>query len=228
MFPPILDFEEESKPLLNNSLSLVSSMTQQTVDLTIAGGYVHQEKWMKIEETSHGTTTQLLQTAFASSDFHVNDVSNVLNPFWTPNPVIGDGFGYFKSLSCPNFGGFGLEEPNKVLEESSRLDKAYPHELLNGLDTACGFEVHAGKSSVMNPRNMPVCEKIRRRMIKNRESAARSRARRQAQDAQNRLDIMKLKKENETLKMVIKVLLSMVKTTEEKQQQLARSFSGSL
>ncbi|KAK6934645.1 Basic-leucine zipper domain [Dillenia turbinata] len=228
MFPPILDFQEESKPNLNNSPSLVTSMTQQTVDFAIAGGYIHQENWMKIEETSQGTTTQLLQTGFASTDFHVNDINNVLNPFGTPNPVVGDGFGCFKSFSCPNFGGFGSEEPNMVLEESFRLDSAYPHELFNGLGTACGFEVHAGKSSVMNPRNMPLCEKIQRRMIKNRESAARSRARRQAQDAQNRLDIMKLKTENETLKKVIKALLAMVKANKEKQQQLARSFSGPL
>ncbi|XP_050235699.1 bZIP transcription factor ABI5 homolog [Mercurialis annua] len=69
-------------------------------------------------------------------------------------------------------------------------------------------------------------EKIRHRMIKNRESAARSRARKQALEAQQQLENAELKKENDLLKRIVGFLLGIVRTKRTKLPTLSRSFSA--
>ncbi|KAL5699946.1 hypothetical protein ACHQM5_025461 [Ranunculus cassubicifolius] len=68
-------------------------------------------------------------------------------------------------------------------------------------------------------------------MIKNRESAARSRARRVAYNAQQKLEIQRLKQENEFLKRVLQTLVGIVKMNIEKELKakgIMRTFSAEL
>ncbi|PIA26420.1 hypothetical protein AQUCO_09300012v1 [Aquilegia coerulea] len=79
------------------------------------------------------------------------------------------------------------------------------------------------------PPNM--IERRRRRMIKNRESAARSRARRLAHNAQQQLEIEKLKEENQFLKRVLRTLVDIVNMHNENDfpmTGISRTFSGPL
>ncbi|KAF5730448.1 hypothetical protein HS088_TW19G00037 [Tripterygium wilfordii] len=75
-------------------------------------------------------------------------------------------------------------------------------------------------------RKNPDSEKHRLRMIKNRESAARSRARKQAQEAQRQIEISNLKKENELLKGVTRFLLAAVRIRNLRTPMPSRSFSA--
>ncbi|CAK7324466.1 unnamed protein product [Dovyalis caffra] len=76
--------------------------------------------------------------------------------------------------------------------------------------------------------NTSISDKIHQRMIKNRESAARSRARKQALEAQQQLENTELKKENDFLKRVVRFLLAILRTKRMKLPPLSRSFSGPL
>ncbi|KAJ6423687.1 hypothetical protein OIU84_024627 [Salix udensis] len=58
-------------------------------------------------------------------------------------------------------------------------------------------------------------------MIKNRESAARSRARKQAVEAQQQVENTELKKENDLLKRVVRFLLAILR---DKTHEAASTF----
>ncbi|KAJ6754023.1 hypothetical protein OIU79_026791 [Salix purpurea] len=78
------------------------------------------------------------------------------------------------------------------------------------------------------PGKSSFSDKIQHRMIKNRESAARSRARKQALEAQQQVENTELKKENELLKRVVRFLLAILRTKRMKLPALSRSFSAPL
>ncbi|KAH8518903.1 hypothetical protein H0E87_000670 [Populus deltoides] len=63
---------------------------------------------------------------------------------------------------------------------------------------------------------------------KNRESAARSRARKQALEAQQQVENTELKKENDLLKRAVRFLLAILRTKRMKLPALSRSFSAPL
>ncbi|OIT28345.1 abscisic acid-insensitive 5-like protein 1 [Nicotiana attenuata] len=64
-----------------------------------------------------------------------------------------------------------------------------------------------------------VMEKRQRRMIKNRESAARSRARKQAYTAELEIELNRLREENEKLKLLVAQVATRRKDEEEKMKQ---------
>ncbi|KAJ6751849.1 hypothetical protein OIU85_002282 [Salix viminalis] len=76
------------------------------------------------------------------------------------------------------------------------------------------------------PGKTSFSDKIQHRMIKNRESAARSRARKQAVEAQQQVENTELKKENDLLKRVVRFLLAILRTKRMKLPALSRSFSA--
>uniref|UniRef100_B9GG08 BZIP domain-containing protein n=1 Tax=Populus trichocarpa TaxID=3694 RepID=B9GG08_POPTR len=112
---------------------------------------------------------------------------------------------------------------------------------VNALNRACLYQQSASGISCENdskknahPRARRTCgktsisDKIQHRMIKNRESAARSRARKQALEAQQQVENTELKKENDLLKRAVRFLLAILRTKRMKLPALSRSFSAPL
>ncbi|KAJ4828777.1 hypothetical protein Tsubulata_023754 [Turnera subulata] len=125
-----------------------------------------------------------------------------------------------------NAGGRGDCASSSEVNDSS---KACPHnQPVDGLSSESGNKTSAYRRGYSTSGNMSASEKIRHRMIKNRESAARSRARKQALEAQQQLENTELKKENDLLKRIVRFLLAIIRTKHMKLPALTRSFSAPL
>ncbi|KDP32606.1 hypothetical protein JCGZ_13156 [Jatropha curcas] len=96
---------------------------------------------------------------------------------------------------------------HQTVDGSTRAYHPYHQSMLYGISN--NFSSQSGKISTSNGRSSSAkstYEKLHHRMIKNRESAARSRARKQALEAQQQLENEELKKENELLKKIVTLL----------------------
>ncbi|KAF7805707.1 ABSCISIC ACID-INSENSITIVE 5-like protein 1 [Senna tora] len=67
----------------------------------------------------------------------------------------------------------------------------------------CGFSGNGGRKRIIDGPPEVVVERRQRRMLKNRESAARSRARRQAYTVELEAELTQLRQENEQLKQIL-------------------------
>ncbi|KAJ9187080.1 hypothetical protein P3X46_002576 [Hevea brasiliensis] len=106
-----------------------------------------------------------------------NENGNRMSGYGGPEVnVVNKGSPYQQSVLC---GGLNTSENSKRMSSYGRAGATFIH--------------------------TPASEKIRHRMIKNRESAARSRARNQALEAQQQLENTALKKENDLLKRIVRV-----------------------
>ncbi|KAK9269472.1 hypothetical protein L1049_001247 [Liquidambar formosana] len=167
-----------------------------------------QENWMRMKRQRglDGESMDISKWS-GSSHFQMNGVANVVESIGSASFGVGygggDGYRYYRNYPYGPYStnGFGVKNANEVsVQRTVGLD---------GMET-------------------PASEKVRRRMIKNRESAARSRARKLAHNAQLQIEIMELKKENELLRRVMKVLSVTVRTKSENMPTSSRAFSEPL
>ncbi|GAB4849790.1 hypothetical protein Ancab_004588 [Ancistrocladus abbreviatus] len=121
----------------------------------------------------------------------------------------------------------GMHGRNKSYQE-----EAYYGEGSNGVENGIGICSYNHKLMKKNRRRSgaELPEKVQQRMIKNRESAARSRARRMAYNAQQKIEITQLKQENEILRKTIGFVVSAMPKigSKETKASLKRTFSGPL
>ncbi|OVA08282.1 Basic-leucine zipper domain [Macleaya cordata] len=142
----------------------------------------------------------------------------------TPTFFIGDGSGssQFEQLNgignvlepMRSGGGFGVGTSGLGF-----YNQYYPYQVLGtGFKVGTANEPNNNLQSQLVPENFidSVVERRHRRMIKNRESAARSRARRLAYNAQLVLEIEQLKKENESLRQVFEGIFVIANMKNEK------------
>ncbi|KAF6145139.1 hypothetical protein GIB67_013490 [Kingdonia uniflora] len=86
-----------------------------------------------------------------------------------------------------------------------------------------GYNAGSANLKTGNTITDSLMERRQRRMIKNRESAARSRARRLAYNAQQQLEIQKLKEENESMKKALRNLVAFTKLNVPRRNERAIS-----
>ncbi|KAF9666569.1 hypothetical protein SADUNF_Sadunf16G0242500 [Salix dunnii] len=108
----------------------------------------------------------------------------------------------------------GVRSGNANKESDDRRAGTDSAGYVNDPNRACLYQQYGRGISCENDRKMnahprarktSISDKIQHRMIKNRESAARSRARKQALEAQQQVENTELKKENDLLKRVVRI-----------------------
>ncbi|KAF8414289.1 hypothetical protein HHK36_002291 [Tetracentron sinense] len=222
MFPLYPTYEDETKPLqfcmppLGMGLQGVTQFQTPILvqNLIKPANYPLGEALADFENyneiQSNGMRTKR-QTSIDETQFFVGDGSgsnqfqlNVIGSVTEPVRTAGLGVGNRGVCFFPN----------------------YQYQLVNGFTVGCADEVSTQRQVGENLMDA-AAERRRRRMIKNRESAARSRARRQAYNAQLLLEIKKLKKENEVVRKVLQILLSITRMEHIKiRSGLLRTFSA--
>ncbi|XP_002532515.2 ABSCISIC ACID-INSENSITIVE 5-like protein 5 [Ricinus communis] len=162
--------------------------------------------------------------------------SSSLPKFSTPSGVYGGGHSSASlsdvgsaSLCQQRMSGYGaglMAGGGSEVTKANQIHHSVMYGRLNGGEIGKKMSCYGNGRSGVTFRHSSASEKIRHRMIKNRESAARSRARKQALEAQQQLENAALKKENDLLKRVVRFLLAIVRTKRMKLPTLARSFSA--
>ncbi|GAB2279799.1 hypothetical protein Dimus_014438 [Dionaea muscipula] len=167
--------------------------------------------------------SMLLQGAYPSPSSHDPTSLPHPYPFQHNFMMVNGGFGMMGSgnFGAGNVEGLVIGQRSLIEEEASNGDG------LTGMDVSSEinkFDLQAVKRN-RRRSGAEVPEKIQQRMIKNREAAALSRAKKKAYDAQQREEIMQLKEENEQLRRTIR-FLSATATKGEEKLVLKRSLSG--
>ncbi|GAB4849795.1 hypothetical protein Ancab_004593 [Ancistrocladus abbreviatus] len=133
-------------------------------------------------------------------------------------------------MGTVNFG-TGSAAEGMLGRNKSYQAEAYHGDGSNGVEHGIGMSSNDHKLMKKNRRRSGVelPAKVQQRMIKNRESAARSRARRMAYNAQQKIEITQLKLENEILGKTIGFVSAMPKIGSiEVKASLKRTFSAPL
>ncbi|KAJ6966091.1 hypothetical protein NC652_003847 [Populus alba x Populus x berolinensis] len=141
-----------------------------------------------------------------------------------------------EQVSCASLGGgYSRKQPPPIAavsalvntSEARVVDEASPyHQFVRGVGSGNANKKSDDRRARRTCGKTSISDKIQHRMIKNRESAARSRARKQALEAQQQVENTDLKKENDLLKRVVRFLLAILRTKRMKLPALSRSFSA--
>ncbi|XP_034679255.1 bZIP transcription factor ABI5 homolog [Vitis riparia] len=199
--------------------SLVSDMIQPA-NFVLSGNWENAQEslqnWMRMKSLRNKEKTSLsIGNGSGSSQFPIHRAGNVLEPMGSAGFGVGHGGagdGHQRELPHQVINGFSMVNPYEVNAEKQAVQGAHPyHQFINMFSPGNGSTETVINTADADATETAAAEKIRRRMIKNRESAARSRARKLAYDAQQQIEIAKLKKENEFLRRIIRVLLTVIK-----------------
>ncbi|CBI39787.3 hypothetical protein VitviT2T_030045 [Vitis vinifera] len=213
--------------------SLVSDMIQPA-NFVLSGNWENAQEslqnWMRMKSLRNKEKTLLsIGNGSGSSQFPIHRAGNVLEPMGSAGFGVGHGGagdGHQKELPHQVINGFSMVNPYEVNAEKQAVQGAHPyHQFINMFSPGNGSTETVINTADADATETAAAEKIRRRMIKNRESAARSRARKLAYDAQQQIEIAKLKKENEFLRRIIRVLLTVIKKKRAQVTKLSRTFS---
>lgn len=165
--------------------SLVSDMTQPA-NYVLSGNWENPHEalhnWLRMKNLRDQEKTSLsIGNGSGSSQFPVHRAGNVLEPMGSAGFGVGHGEAedrYQKKLPHQVINGFSLLNPYEVNAEKQAVHGAHHyHQFLNLLNPGNGSAETVINTVDADPAETAAAEKARRRMIKNRESAARSRAR---------------------------------------------------
>ncbi|GAB4849909.1 hypothetical protein Ancab_004709 [Ancistrocladus abbreviatus] len=133
-------------------------------------------------------------------------------------------------MGTVNFGA-GSAAEGMLGRDKSHQEEAYHGDGSNGVENGIRMSLYDHMLMKKNRRRSGVelPEKVQQRMIKNRESAARSRATRMAYNAQQKIEITQLKQENAILRKTIGFVSAMPKVgSTETKASLKTTFLGPL
>ncbi|KAL5699945.1 hypothetical protein ACHQM5_025461 [Ranunculus cassubicifolius] len=216
MFDPMFaSFEDELKPL---EVTMPSAFD---MNMEIQGNPVDDGETLLFDPISVKSEILPLGDDTLESNWDVSDTITENNHMFSPlgndveTPYSGDG-------------GLGFQVNTPTGFSYGGMSSSYSYPILPYHLRAEFSDVGAWNRFQLSPN---LIERRQKRMIKNRESAARSRARRVAYNAQQKLEIQRLKQENEFLKRVLQTLVGIVKMNIEKELKakgIMRTFSAEL
>ncbi|RDX71003.1 Protein ABSCISIC ACID-INSENSITIVE 5, partial [Mucuna pruriens] len=185
------------------SMSLPPPLCSKTVD----------EVWSHIHKQQHNNNIQNTaprQPTFSEmtlEDFLVK--AGVVRETCAPLPAASHSFQHYSNNNAPSFGGGGYHAAPGICFGGSGygLGMSGPVSSGNSSDGIGNEKMRSRKRMVDGPVEK-VVERRQRRMIKNRESAARSRARKQAYTVELEAELNQLREENAQLKQALAELES--------------------
>ena len=165
--------------------SLVSDMIQPA-NFILSGNWENAQEslknWMRMKSLrNHQKRSLSIGNGSGSSQFPIHRTGNVMEPMGSAGFGVGHGGageGHQKELPHQVINGFSLVNPYEVNAEKQAVQGAHPyHRFINMFGPGNRRTETVINTTDADVTETAIAEKIRRRMIKNRESAARSRAR---------------------------------------------------
>ncbi|MED6156919.1 hypothetical protein PIB30_018659 [Stylosanthes scabra] len=182
--------DESNRIGMNESLRKQQTLGEMTLeDFLIKAGVVQESKLSSKSRVS--TTTTIMPLVFQNQVVNIASSNRPTDASYGVRSPMGVGFPTQQNLVNHGTNNNGLG-PYPMLSQNS-----------NSSTRLMNSSVGGGRKRIIDGPPEVVVERRQRRMLKNRESAARSRARRQAYTVELEAELNLLKQENENLKQTL-------------------------
>ncbi|QHN95202.1 ABSCISIC ACID-INSENSITIVE 5-like protein [Arachis hypogaea] len=181
--------DESNNIGMNEALRKQQTLGEMTLeDFLIKAGVVQESK---LTSKSRVATTTIMPLVFQNHVSNIASSNRPMDPSYAVRSPMGVGFPSQQNLGNHGTNNNGLGTYPILLQNNNSSTRL--------LDSSVG----SSRKRVIDGPPEVVVERRQRRMLKNRESAARSRARRQAYTVELEAELNVLKEENENLKQIL-------------------------